>query len=115
LSGDVECLKWQAYLALRGLDGIKVRWDIAPEGSVGESLPNLHVPSDSSKKSEGAEEGALLSANSILAWVDTKLGVDSTADPLEGYKDEGTRTESRAWISLLESTVHAALVSRHST
>ena len=115
LSGDVECLKWQAYLAFRGLKGIKIRWDISPEGSAGESLPNLHVPNSEgeySKKSE--EDGALLAANSILAWVDTKLGVDSTANALEGYKDEETRTESRAWISLLEGNVHAALVSAHS-
>lgn len=107
LSGDVVCLKWQAYLAFRGIKGIKVRWDIAPEGSIRESLPNLHVPD-----SEGGSENAtLLAAHSILVWVDTKLGVDSTASPLEGYKDEETKTESRAWVSLLEGVIHAALVS----
>jgi metaxin len=29
---------------------------------------------------------------------------------LEGYKDEETRDESRAWVSLLEGDVHTALV-----
>lgn len=114
LSGDVVCLKWQAYLALRGMKGIKVRWDIAPEGSMRESLPNLHVPHsecERSSKSEGAEDIALLAAHSILTWVDVKLEVDSTANPLEGYKDEETKTESRAWVSLLEGVIHAALVS----
>jgi hypothetical protein len=118
LSGDVECLKWQAYLALRGLKGIKVRWDISPEGSAGKSLPNLHVPhseGEGSNQSEGADDGALLAASSILAWVDTKLGVDSTANPLDGYNNEETKTESRAWISLLEVNVHAALVCAHSS
>jgi hypothetical protein len=31
-------------------------------------------------------------------------------DHLEGYKDEGARDESRAWVDLLEGTVQAALV-----
>ena len=101
LSADVECLKWQAYLALRGLTNIKVRWDIAPEGSISGSLPNLHIPSDKEE---------LLAARAIPAWVDAKLGVDSVADPLEGYIDEAARIESRAWVSLLEGIVHATLV-----
>ncbi|PPQ65316.1 hypothetical protein CVT24_011443 [Panaeolus cyanescens] len=106
LSADVECLKWQAYLALRGLTGIELRRDIAPEGCINGTLPNLHVPSDDVLI--GEEE--LLAAQSIPAWVDKKLGVDSTADPLEGYKDQSSRVESRAWISLLEGVVHAALM-----
>ena len=101
LSADVECLKWQAYLALRGLTNIKVRWDIAPEGSISGSLPNLHIPS-------GKEE--LLGAHAIPAWVDAKLGVNSFADPLEGYIDQSAMIESRAWVSLLEGIVHATLV-----
>lgn len=101
LSADVECLKWQAYLALRGLTNIKVRWDIAPEGSVSGSLPNLHIPSD---------KGELLGAHAIPAWVDAKLGVNSLADPLEGYIDQPAMIESRAWVSLLEGIVHATLV-----
>jgi len=39
-----------------------------------------------------------------------KLGVNFNADPLEGYKDEAARDENRAWVSLLEGVVHAALV-----
>ena len=101
LSADVECLKWQAYLALRGLTKIKVRWDIAPEGSLSGSLPNLHIPSDKDE---------LLGARAIPAWVDAKLGVNSLADPLEGYIDKSAMIESRAWVSLLEGIVHATLV-----
>ena len=101
LSRDVECLKWQAYLALRGLTDIKVRWDIAPEGSLSGSLPNLHIPSDKEE---------LLAAHAIPAWVDAKLGVNSFADPLEGYIDQSAMIESRAWVSLLEGIVHATLV-----
>ena len=101
LSADVECLKWQAYLALRGVTNMKIRWDIASEGSISGSLPNLHIP-------YGKEE--LLAAHAIPAWVDTKLGVDSIADPLEGYVDQAARIESRAWVSLLEGIVHATLV-----
>jgi metaxin len=101
LSADVECLKWQAYLALRGLTKIKVRWDIAPEGSISGYLPNLHIPSDKEE---------LLAARSIPAWVDAKLGVNSLADPLEGYIDHSAMIESRAWVSLLEGIVHATLV-----
>ena len=122
LSADVECLKWQAYLALRGLTGIKIRLDISPEGSLDGSLPNLHVPigeslvkSEKLSHSEGAEDGELLAAHSIPTWVDAKLGVDSGADPLEGYKDQASRVESRAWVSLLEGNIHAALVRFYSS
>ena len=101
LSADVECLKWQAYLALRGLTDIKIRWDIAPEGSISGSLPNLHISSD--------KEG-LLDAHAIPAWVDAKLGVDSFSDPLEGYIDQAARIESRVWVSLLEGIVRATMV-----
>lgn len=101
LSADVECLKWQAYLALRGLTNIKIRWDIAPEGGISGSLPNLHIPS---------EKGELLAAHAIPAWVDAQLGVDSSADPREGYIDQSAMIESRAWVSLLEGIVHATLV-----
>lgn len=104
LSSDVECLKWQAYLILRGLKSIKLRWDIAPEGCLGRSLPNLHFP-----KSENDEDGQLLPAHSILDWANMKLGID----PLEGYKDQGAMTESRAWVSLLEGVVHAAVVRKY--
>ncbi|KAF8163558.1 hypothetical protein B0H34DRAFT_651722 [Crassisporium funariophilum] len=117
LSADVECLKWQAYLALRGLKGIKIRKDIVPEGSIDGSLPNLHLPIEESlvkseklTASDGSEGGELLAAHSIPTWVDAKLGVDSNEDSLEGYKDQAARTESRAWVSLLEGVVHAALI-----
>lgn len=119
LSGDVECLKWQAYLALRGIPKLKLRSDVAPEGAIDASLPNLHIPFSQSllkqanpslTRSEGVEDGQLLPAHSIPAWVDMQLSADSNADPLEGYKTEELKTESRAWVSLLEGIVHAALV-----
>ncbi|KAF9020864.1 hypothetical protein BDP27DRAFT_1250119, partial [Rhodocollybia butyracea] len=40
LSSDLECLKWQAYLALGGLDGICVRSDVDAQGTIGNRLPN---------------------------------------------------------------------------
>lgn len=96
LSSEVECLKWQAYLALRGLSQISVRWDIAADGGIDGRLPNLYVPST----------GELLDAHKIPGWVDQQ--VLNTA--LEGYKDENAKNESNAWISLLENTVHSTLV-----
>lgn len=122
LSNDVECLKWQAYIALRGVKSVQLRYDVAPDGCLDGVLPNLHVPlAESPLKNvpevdglDGSEDGELLPAHSIPGWVDAKLGVDSAADPLEGYSNEAARVESRAWVSLLEGTVHAALVRVHS-
>lgn len=121
LSADVECLKWQAYIALRGLNSIRVRFDVSPDGALEGRLPNLHVPlseavlpkdeqSGGSRKEEEEQDGELLAARMIPTWVDAKLGVDSSADANEGYMDESARDESRAWVSLLEGAVHAALV-----
>jgi metaxin len=96
LSADVECLKWQAYLALRGFSSIHIRTDIAQQGAIDRRLPNLHTsPKD------------LLTAHHIPTWADSQLS--ETPSELEGYKDEAARDESRAWVSLLEGHVHAAL------
>jgi metaxin len=97
LSRDVECLKWQAYLALRGITDISLRWDISPDGGINGALPALHLPT-----------GDLLGPTRIPAWVDSVLR--SPLDELEGYRDEQSRDESRAWIALLEGVVHSALV-----
>ncbi|KAK0210980.1 hypothetical protein DFS33DRAFT_1296687 [Desarmillaria ectypa] len=94
---DVECLKWQAYLALRGLDHICVRTDIDPQGAVDVQLPNLW---------DGKQ---LTAARELPAWVDTKVSIDSDGG-LEGYKNEAARDESRAWVALLEGRIHAALL-----
>ncbi|EIW84921.1 hypothetical protein CONPUDRAFT_47817 [Coniophora puteana RWD-64-598 SS2] len=102
LSTDVECLKWQAYIALRGLTNVAVRSDVSPEGALGERLPNLHVPAF------GDVDGNLLAAHMIPGWVDEQLGVP--VDDLEGYKDGPCKDESRAWVSLLEGVVHTALI-----
>lgn len=103
LSSDVECLKWQAFLALRGLTGIQVRWDISPDGGIDGRLPNLHAPR------AGADDGAgeLMAAYMIPGWVDKTFG---DASVLEGYRDQAAKDESHAWVSLLEGKVHAALV-----
>ncbi|KAI1791648.1 hypothetical protein LXA43DRAFT_919958 [Ganoderma leucocontextum] len=113
LSSDVECLKWQAYLALRGLSDVSIRWDISVDGALDARLPNLHVPlktlpgaSDEVKASDDGE-GELLPAHLIPEWVDGQVGA---LDELEGYADEAARDESRAWVALLEGNVHAALV-----
>ncbi|KAI6109721.1 hypothetical protein F5141DRAFT_804132 [Pisolithus sp. B1] len=106
LSTDVECLKWQAYIALRGLTDIAVRWDIPPEGALGGRLPTLHIPGT-------VTDGNLLTAEDIPSWVESQstTGVDA----LDGYKDEHAKDESHAWVSLLEGVVHAALILSGST
>jgi metaxin len=107
LSSDVECLKWQAFVALRGVEGMVVRWDVSPDGGVDGRLPALHVPR---REGEGDEAGGeLLAAHMIPGWVDKILGAGA-GGAFEGYKDEAARDESHAWVSLLEGKVHAALV-----
>ena len=107
-SEDVECLKWQAYLALRGLTDIAVRWDVQPEGALEGRLPNLRVPmKEVEPKIQDDGEGDLLPAHMIKEWVDNKVG---ELAQLEGFVDEAARDESRAWIKLLEGDIHAALV-----
>ncbi|KAL0565865.1 hypothetical protein V5O48_016153 [Marasmius crinis-equi] len=117
LSGDVECLKWQAYLALRGLKNIQVRTDISAQGAIDGRLPNLHValpetPEKSDPPTRLVMDNSthLLAAHNIPGWVDAQLNQDSLEYPLEGYKDEAAKDESRAWVTLLEGPVHAALV-----
>lgn len=100
LSSDIECLKWQAYIALRGLSDISVRWDLPPCAGIDGHLPNLCT------YSESAADYELLDSKLIPGWVDTQV----PADELDGFNDEKTRLESEAWISLLEGTVHAAVV-----
>ncbi|KAG6335213.1 hypothetical protein ID866_3884 [Astraeus odoratus] len=102
LSTDVECLKWQAYIALKGLTNIAVRWDISPEGALDGRLPNLHLPASADA------EAQLVAVQNIPAWVDSQ--VPSGGDALEGYKDQQAKDESHAWVSLLEGVVHATLV-----
>lgn len=108
LSTDVECLKWQAYIALRGLSGVRVRWDVDPTGGVDGCLPNLWLPP---REGQGtASRGVLLSARLIPGWADEAQGEHAWSSDLEGYIDEKAKDESRAWVSLLEGAVHAALV-----
>ncbi|KAF7311495.1 GST-C-6 domain-containing protein [Mycena kentingensis (nom. inval.)] len=97
LSADVECLKWQAYLALRGLTKIAIRCDVNAEGALDARLPNLHLP-----------DGQLLPARMIPTWVQETLNEDER--PFEGYQDQTAVDESRAWVSLLECDIHAALL-----
>ena len=101
LSADVECLKWQAYLALthaaaRQQQRIALRWDIPAEGALEGRLPNLHLPS-----------GDLIPAHNIAAFEDGALGEEPEN---EGYRGPQEKDESRAWVELLEGVVHAALV-----
>lgn len=110
LSADVQCLKWQAYLALRRLQGgIRVRWDLSPDGALGGCLPNLYLPPPNSSRSGQGLRGELLEADRIPSWIDGEVEKEPLG-VLEGYKDEEARDESRAWFSLLEGDVHAALV-----
>jgi hypothetical protein len=104
LSADVECLKWQAHIALRGFRNVSVRWDVSQDGALNGRLPNLQSPSERTKD----PDGELIAAQDIPTWIDEKVGA---LDDLEGYKDVHSRDESHAWIALLEGDVHAALVS----
>ena len=121
LSADVSCLKWQAFIALCAnnitADGahpepvMAVRWDVDPEGGVDGVLPSLQLP----PSSDGDEKASLLAAKDIPSWVrQARHRADPAAaagnDDLEGYNDPDARDESRAWVSLLEGPVHAALV-----
>lgn len=110
LSADVECLKWQAHLALRGVRDVAVRWDVSPDGGVDGRLPALHVPLSAEPAARGKTddgEGELLAPHLIPGWVDARVG---HVDALEGYLDFAARDESRAWVALMKGTVHAALV-----
>ncbi|KAF8319352.1 hypothetical protein DL93DRAFT_2108678 [Clavulina sp. PMI_390] len=97
LSGDIECLKWQTYLALRKTPSIRTRYDVQPDGGPGGILPALHLPN-----------GEVLSPARIPGWADEILA--APLDPLEGYPSEKLRDESRAWISLFEGVIHGALL-----
>lgn len=97
LSGDIECLKWQTYLALRNIPSVRLRYDIQPDGGAGGVLPSLHLP-----------DGDLLSPARIPGWADKVL--NAPLDALEGYLSEKLRDESRAWVALFEGVIHSALV-----
>ncbi|KAI9509603.1 hypothetical protein F5148DRAFT_978115 [Russula earlei] len=100
LSADIECLKWQAHIALRGARNVSVRWDVSQDGALEGRLPNLQIPSQ-----KGLDGDLLLAAQDIPTWIDEKFGA---LDDLEGYKDVESRDEGHAWIALLEGDVHAA-------
>lgn len=102
LSADVECLKWQAYLALRGCHDIALRWDVSADGALEGQLPNLQLPAAATPG-----ESTLLPAHLLPGWADARVGA---LDLLEGYADDAARDESRAWVALMEGNVHAALV-----
>ena len=103
LSSDIECLKWQAYIALRGLSNISVRWDLSADAGIDGHLPNLCT------YSESVGDYELLDRKMIPGWVDTQVPVDV----LDGFNDEEAKLESEAWISLLEGIVHAAVVRKN--
>ncbi|EIM89584.1 uncharacterized protein STEHIDRAFT_91980 [Stereum hirsutum FP-91666 SS1] len=112
LSADVECLKWQAHIALRGLTDVQVRSDVKAEGALGGRLPNLQTPSvltaDEDGDGDGDVDGEILPAHNIAAWIDERVGLVE-GDELEGYSSVETKDESHAWVALLEGDVHAAL------
>lgn len=92
LSADVECLRWQAYLALRRVP-VHLRTDIDPAGALDQRLPNLH-----------ADAASLLPAHSIPQWA------DQHAPPEPDYRDQAARDESHAWTALLHNAVQPALL-----
>ncbi|KAG8829815.1 hypothetical protein FRC17_005987 [Serendipita sp. 399] len=123
LSSDIECVKWQAFLALR-TGSIRVSWDLAPEGALGGKLPNLYLPSP--RRQEGTKQashfnvtGELLESRRIASWINGEMGQRTQKERhradwgedrmLEGYKNAEARDESRAWITLLETDVDAVI------
>ena len=77
-----------------------MRWDLSPDAGIDGHLPNLCT------YSESAADYELLDRKMIPGWVDTQV----PADGLDGFNDEEAKLESGAWISLLEGTIHAAVV-----
>lgn len=77
---------------------------MSAEGALGGRLPNLQTPS-----ADGDEDGEILPAHSIAAWIDERVGL-AEGDELEGYVSIEARDESHAWVALWEGDVHAALV-----
>jgi hypothetical protein len=99
LSADVQSLQSQAYIALRGLTHIAIRSDVSQQGAIDGKLPNLHLPGPGQQ---------LLPSHRIPEWVDGVVNLPN--HPFQGYKDQNTMDESKAWLSLMQGTVHAALV-----
>lgn len=121
LSSDIECIKWQAYLALREIHGgLRLSWSLASEGALDGQLPNLYLPPPQqllNKYPPGSNKeikGELLESKRITSWIDGELGKTTTDDDvsgiLEGYRSEEARDESKAWLSLLEGDIDAAFV-----
>ncbi|KZT39688.1 hypothetical protein SISSUDRAFT_1060892 [Sistotremastrum suecicum HHB10207 ss-3] len=113
ISTDVNCVKHQAYVVLNGLQTgpeksrVRLRWDISEDGAIDCLLPNLALPN-----------GEVLGSKAIPAWVHARVkenekslegeeGLDSEWD--DGFEDEKTRDEMRAWVEVMEGPVKAAL------
>ncbi|KAJ1309584.1 hypothetical protein OPQ81_006357 [Rhizoctonia solani] len=136
LSADPESLRWQAYLALRGVENVHVSWAVGPEGgapklvlpagakkplgvdmdSPNESLGEETAPSakniDTDEKDQGKVEieaiRELIDPARIPVWVDSIQG--RSVDSLEGFVDAAARDESRAWVALLDGVVRSVLL-----
>ncbi|KAG9079301.1 hypothetical protein FS749_008626 [Ceratobasidium sp. UAMH 11750] len=138
LSADVDCLRWQAYLALRGVKDVRVSWAAGVEGgvpklvlppgakrprgidvvSLAESLESEGV--DPEKRSDVSGEKdekvgvqmsthrEVLDAVRIPGWADEVQG--KSVDALEGFVDAATRDESRAWAVLVEGVIRSVLL-----
>ncbi|KAG9123772.1 hypothetical protein FRC07_014001, partial [Ceratobasidium sp. 392] len=131
LSADVECLRWQAYLALRGVRDVRVSWAAGIEGGV----PKLVLPPGAKRprgvdmvslveslESEGADteekgsdilrerdervETQMSTHREVLDAVRIPGWADEvqgqSVDAFEGFIDAATRDESRAWTILVE-------------
>jgi metaxin len=97
LSQDVECLKYQAYLALT-LTGLrmKIRTDVDEQGAMNGKLPNLYA------------NGKLMERHDIFGWAAEERGQPEEPE-WDGYRDEKTKEESLEWVKLLEGVIHHAL------
>jgi metaxin len=107
LSNDVECLKWQAYIALKQWNtnesdrkSVKVSWDVSPAAGVDGVLPTLCIRRH--KPKSGQLEWNFLGPKGIAEWIDGPVELKE--------KDTQFNDEMEAWVQLLEGDVHDALV-----
>jgi len=106
LSSDVECLKWQAYIALRPRDtsegdrkDVKVCWDLGSAAGVDGQLPTFCIRRHNSKT--GRREWKFLGPKGIAEWIDGPAELQE--------KDSPFSDEMEAWIQLLEGDIHDAV------
>lgn len=81
------------------------------------TLPYLHLPPSAQSRAGARGGGALVSARALPQWIETHAPIvkpelgQSNENGDDGYPDEKTREEAKAWASLVEGKLMAAVVS----